>query len=149
VALPLHHTVEDPVWHGAPRVHLRVLEGGRPSAAVYRRRRALALVMVAVAVLALGMLGSIAGRLATAVLGGDPASTPESRPAVTTADGHPVLGGQALAPGGVYVVQPGDTLWDIAAALQPDGDRAAFVDRLVRANGGPELDVGERIVIPG
>jgi hypothetical protein len=43
------------------------------------------------------------------------------------------------------VVEPGDTLWVIARRLQPKGDVRATVDRLVKANGGADLHVGERI----
>ena len=43
-----------------------------------------------------------------------------------------------------YVVQPGDTLWSIATEIAPDADPRAVVDALRDANGGPELEVGER-----
>ena len=46
------------------------------------------------------------------------------------------------------VVQPGDTLWDIARVLQPEGDRSGLVRRLVELNGGAELAVGDRVVLP-
>lgn len=48
----------------------------------------------------------------------------------------------------VYVVQPGDTLWSIAARLRPDGaDLRPIIDYLDRAAGGSRLDVGQRIII--
>jgi Tfp pilus assembly protein FimV len=49
--------------------------------------------------------------------------------------------------GETYVVRPGDTLWSIAAAIAPDSDPRPVVDALRDANGGPELQVGERLVI--
>ena len=47
-----------------------------------------------------------------------------------------------------YVVQPGDTLWGIARSLQPDGDVRPLVGELTRVNGGAELTVGQRLVMP-
>jgi Tfp pilus assembly protein FimV len=50
---------------------------------------------------------------------------------------------------GGYVVQPGDTLWSVAAAVAPDGtDVRATVDELVGLNGGPALAVGQHLVLP-
>jgi Tfp pilus assembly protein FimV len=49
--------------------------------------------------------------------------------------------------GQTYVVRPGDTLWSIAAAIAPDSDPRPVVDALRDANGGPNLQVGERLVI--
>jgi LysM repeat protein len=46
-----------------------------------------------------------------------------------------------------HVVSPGDTLWSIAVAIAPDSDPRPVVDALRDANGGPELRVGERLVI--
>ena len=48
---------------------------------------------------------------------------------------------------GVYVVQPGDTLWDIARALAPGDDPRALVHELAGATGGAGLEPGQRIVI--
>ena len=44
-----------------------------------------------------------------------------------------------------YVVRPGDTLWTIAAEIAPDDDPRAVVDALREANGGAELQVGQRL----
>jgi Tfp pilus assembly protein FimV len=49
--------------------------------------------------------------------------------------------------GQTYVVRPGDTLWSIAAAIAPDSDPRPVVDALRDANGGPNLQVGARLVI--
>ena len=44
----------------------------------------------------------------------------------------------------VYIVQPGDTLWDVATALDVD------VDSLAATNGvGGSLSVGQELVVPG
>lgn len=47
-----------------------------------------------------------------------------------------------------YVVQPGDTLWKIARALQPEGDVRPLVYQLAKARGGAPLRAGERIRMP-
>jgi len=63
------------------------------------------------------------------------------------------LGGGSLtapgrsAPTRSYVVQSGDTLWDVARGLHPHGDLRATVDRLAAAHRGPELQAGERIAL--
>lgn len=68
-----------------------------------------------------------------------------------------LLGGgkEAIAPaapamGAVAVVQPGETLWEIAERHAPEGmDVRAYVDFLVRANDiGPVLQAGTRIRLP-
>jgi uncharacterized ferritin-like protein (DUF455 family) len=46
------------------------------------------------------------------------------------------------------VVQPGDTLWSIAAATAPDLDVRLAVDRLVEANGRAPLVAGQVLELP-
>jgi hypothetical protein len=48
----------------------------------------------------------------------------------------------------VHVVQPGDTLWSIAVELAPQDDPRVMVDRLAELNGGSDLEVGQRLVLP-
>jgi hypothetical protein len=64
--------------------------------------------------------------------------------------GHPssAVGAPSPIASSLYVVQPGDTLWSIAAAVAPDTDVRLTVDRLVEANGEAPLTVGQRIVLP-
>jgi hypothetical protein len=63
------------------------------------------------------------------------------------------LGGGSLtapgrsAPSRTYVVQSGDTLWNVARALHPRGDLRATVDRLATVHRGSELQAGERIAL--
>lgn len=64
-------------------------------------------------------------------LGGDPLTTP-ARP----------------ADGARYVVQPGDTVWSIAAEVAPSGDVRPVVDAIVAARGTSPLQPGETIVLP-
>jgi LysM repeat protein len=99
------------------------------STRVYRRRRLVVGVLVAVLLLA---AGAVLGRL-----GGGPLTAPETAPAAVTAP--------APAPRLIHVVQPGDTLWVIARALQPTGDVRPLVDRLEAARHGQPLRVGEVI----
>ena len=106
-----------------------------PTARTYRRRR-LAVLLAAIATF---LLVPVAASRAVATFRDVPASVPERRPAPVTSFGAPVVG---------YLVQPGDTLWSIARRLQPEGDVRALVHQLVAANGGAELHVGQRLVLP-
>lgn len=99
-----------------------------PVAAVYRRRRIAAAVLVANVTAALVLAAG--GLLAS--FGGGPLTASE-RPG---------------APAAVYVVQPGDTFWEIARRLDPTGDPRPLVARLVAAHGSPVLVPGERLALP-
>jgi nucleoid-associated protein YgaU len=48
------------------------------------------------------------------------------------------------------VIQPGDTLWDIAAARYPGDDVRVRVDEIERLNGlhSPEIEVGDTLQLP-
>jgi hypothetical protein len=105
----------------APRSVAR--RGHRPSAATYWRRRVVA---VAVGLAALAMAGK-----AGAALGGSPLAVPERRPAASES-----------------VVKPGDSLWSIAAKLEPGRDPRPVVDELTAARGGAPLVPGEVVTLP-
>ena len=96
---------------------------------VYVRRR---LTVLITSLLALGLTVSAGDVLADR--GGDPASTPTIRLAHLS---HRE-----------YVVQPGDTLWSIASSVNGGEGRAAYIDSLVAANGGADLDVGQILILP-
>ena len=98
---------------------------------MYRRRR-LALAVIAVAALTL------------ALALGRPDQVPPGE-----ANPWPSTGAASLPAElpGVYVVQPGDTLWDIARALAPGEDPRALVHELAEAAGGASLEPGRQIVI--
>jgi LysM repeat protein len=59
-------------------------------------------------------------------------------------------GGAAPVQDSTVVVQPGDTLWSIAAARYPSDDVRARVDGIERANGlrSPMIEVGELVKLP-
>lgn len=55
----------------------------------------------------------------------------------------------APAPGAASVVaRPGDTLWSIAAEHRGQVSIRRYVDALIDLNGGPEIQAGQRIVLP-
>jgi hypothetical protein len=94
------------------------------SAATYRRRR---LVAAALALLVLLALANVALQLTS----GSARSGAATRPVVELS----------------VVVEPGDTVWSIAESLARGGDVRPVVDALVDANGGADLEVGDRLVI--
>jgi LysM repeat protein len=54
------------------------------------------------------------------------------------------------APAPVVVVEPGDTLWDIAGRHSPGRDRFATIAEIRRLNNldGYSVDSGQRLVLP-
>jgi hypothetical protein len=109
----------------SPRPTLRLVVAPRATrpvpAVVYRRRRLIAVLIIA---LVLAAATVVAARIGAS---GAPQTSPPP------------------APGVVYVVQPGDTLWSIAAKLAPGADPRDEVDRLAAINGGAALRVGQRL----
>lgn len=95
---------------------------------VYRRRRLAFLSLVGLVVfLGVLMANEIIGRI-HGVPGGS----------VVEAAGNPVI----------YVVQPGDTLWEIADKFNPEGTDIRYtVDELSKVTGGAQLQPGQRIVL--
>lgn len=102
-----------------------------PDHATRVRRRRLAALVVGLVVVGSGLVGvrALAGLTQ-----------------VGTSNGPEVVDvGTASPTGDVYVVQPGDTLWSIALQIAPDTDPRVVVDRLRELNGGPVLEVGDRL----
>ena len=102
-----------------------IARGDRRRPAPYRRRRAVALAFVGLVVAAILALVFVGGR--------------------ATADGS--APGE-IRPAAVYIVRPGDNLWDIAVALAPDKDPRAVVAALERSAGGAAIVSGQHIVLP-
>jgi hypothetical protein len=96
----------------------------RPSAAVRLRRTLLA----ASALLVIGL---------ALPLGGTGGHSHTSVPALAGTT-HPVE----------YTVQPGDTLWSIAAAADPSADPRPLVATLASQTGSYTVEPGERIAVP-
>ena len=94
--------------------------------------------------LALGLLllsvaaALILAQLIQAGIGGGP----------LTATGAAAGPGMVQAGAAEYVVHPGDTLWTIAASLEPGRDPRPMVDRLAKEIGGDALYPGEAIPVP-
>jgi hypothetical protein len=139
-------TVPGPVRPARPE--LRVLEGGRAPArlarrATYRRRRLLVAVLLVAAVAAVTLL---VGAISTGLAGGGHPSTAAGASSPTSAV---PLGPAEVAASHQVVVQPGDTLWSIAATIAPPhADVRATVDQLVALNGHGPLTVGEHLRLP-
>jgi hypothetical protein len=94
---------------------------------VYRRRRFVA------AAVGLGLV--VAAAQASAALGGSSLAPVERRPP----------GVRSASVVETVVVEPGDTLWSIAARLAPGADPREVVDALVEARGTTRLLPGETI----
>lgn len=106
---------------------MRSPAGARPTARVYRRRRvAAATVATLVAVTIVLVVGGL-----MASFGDGPLTASEGSPAPA-----------------VYVVQPGDTFWEIARRLDPAGDPRPLVARLVAAHGTALLVPGDHLALP-
>jgi nucleoid-associated protein YgaU len=96
---------------------------------VYARRRLMVLFVLAAIVLVL----LVSTGHVVANRGGAPASTPAVRPANSSV---------------VYVVQAGDTLWSIGQRFHGNTALADYVDALVSANGGTEIQLSQALTLP-
>jgi len=104
---------------------------------IYARRRMMALLCLVAIVLVLfvGTGHVVANR------GGAPASASMIRPATAAAVVAP-------APANVYIVKAGDTLWSIGERYHGQASLVDYVDALVSANGGTELQVSQALILP-
>lgn len=99
-------------------------------AVVYRRRRLAAGVLVALAVFAIG---------ATSVL----VAGPGGAPAAAAGAAPP-----APAVRAVHVAHRGDTLWAIAHEHRGEVAHDAYLEALIRLNGGTRIEVGQAVQLP-
>ncbi|MFZ8916963.1 MAG: LysM peptidoglycan-binding domain-containing protein [Ilumatobacteraceae bacterium] len=130
-----------------PRYIIEVRTSARPRpdmATIYRRRRmvvaALTLILTFAASVGIRSLAS-RGAGAAPVSGVTPGATLPAPVAGVDVSGAFVISD------GVYVVQPGDTLWSIASSLTT-GSIRGYVADLVSLNGGASIDVGQILVLP-
>jgi nucleoid-associated protein YgaU len=119
----------------------------RPGARVYRRRR-LAVLAAALGLVLVGVLAFSQLTASSSGTAGEVKMAPASAPIVHNPAAYGASG-QRVPARAVYVVQPGDTLWSIARAIDPAGDTRATVDRLVALNGGAALEPGQRLRLTG
>ncbi len=109
----------------------------RSESRVYARRR-LTVVLTLVATVLVLLVGTghvVANR------GGAPASASTIRPATAVAP-------SSARAANVYVVQAGDTLWSIGQRFHGHAALVDYVDALVSANGGTQLQVSQAITLP-
>ncbi len=120
-----------------------------PAHSVYLRRRLLVGLLCAavVAVVGLSVHTVLADR------GGVPASTPTIRSAnaqslaVAAPIAVPAPAARA-ATVTTYIVQPGDSLWNVATRFHGINSLTSYVDTLVNANGGATVHPGQVLVLP-
>jgi hypothetical protein len=115
-------------------LHPRAVGSALPDRQTRIRRRRLVALLVAVVLI--GVVAT-AGRVLIGAVSSVEPSAPQPIEAPSSAP----------AVGETYVVQPGDTLWSIAAAVAPGSDPRPVVAALRSANGGPNLQVGQRLII--
>ena len=127
------------IAHASPAVVHRLAFVGAHSSAVlpparrplpttvYLRRRVVALVVLVVAVVTLALV---------------------LRAFLVASGGGPLTASAPRASTATYVVQPGDTFWDIARRLHPGQDPRPTVAELVASHGSPVLVPGERLHLP-
>jgi hypothetical protein len=103
-----------------------------------------------------GVLAAVVAVLAVTgllVAAGDDAGTVSVAPTAVVAssavDGSDPAGAPTADLTAVHVVQPGDTLWSIAATVAPGSDPRPIVDELARRSGGAGLQPGQRIALEG
>lgn len=104
----------------------------RPSAATFRRRRAIVGTTFAVLV----AVGAVTATDVLAGSGGDPASAAAGQPA------------RLVVEQATVVALPGDTLWSIAERFRGDTPISRYVDTLVDLNGGASIVAGQTILVP-
>jgi hypothetical protein len=120
-------------WADDPAVRGRARALPDRATRVRRRRLAVLVALIAAVLLAAVLAVQLVGWVS------DVDGSPSPEPLDVTPRG--------LVAGQEYVVQPGDTLWSIATEIAPDRDPRAVVDALREANGGPKLEVGDRLIL--
>jgi hypothetical protein len=132
IELRTGQALESPGMHpvSAPaRPGLQLIHGGRSAQARQMRRVFLVrrLAVVLGAVLAIWLLGHVIGAALMPVGGASPAAELSA----------------------VHQVRQGDTLWALAAAVDPDADPRDVVDEIVRLNQGSPAISGDGQLLAG
>ncbi|MEI7617338.1 MAG: LysM domain-containing protein [Actinomycetota bacterium] len=120
---------------------------GRPAHSVYMRRRLAVGLLLAAAVAVLG----VAANTVLANRGGVPASTSTVRPAnvALAPAAMPIAMPAVVASHAItYIVQPGDSIWQLAAQFRGTHGFNNYVDSLIASNGGTVLQPGQILVLP-
>ena len=115
-----------------------------PAGQLYARRR----LMVGLCLTAIVLVLFLSTGHVVANRGGAPASASMIRPASATSLSSAAAPAAVPAAANVYIVQPGDTLWSIGERFHGQAVLVDFVDSLVAANGGTELQVAQALTLP-
>jgi LysM repeat protein len=105
---------------------------------IYARRRLMVLLTLAAIVLVL-LVGT--GHVVAKRGGGARAPASAIRPATPATVAAP-------AAANIYVVQAGDTMWSIGQRFHGRSSLADYVDALISANGGTEIQVSQAVALP-
>ncbi len=115
-----------------------------PVAQLYARRR----LMVGLCLTAIVLVLFLSTGHVVANRGGAPASASMIRPASAASLSGATVPVAAPAAANLYIVQPGDTLWSIGERFHGHAALVDYVDSLVAANGGTELQVSQALTLP-
>ena len=115
-----------------------------PVAQLYARRR----LMVGLCLTAIVLVLFLSTGHVVANRGGAPASASMIRPASAASLSGAAVPVAAPAAANLYIVQPGDTLWSIGERFHGHAALVDYVDSLVAANGGTELQVSQALTLP-
>lgn len=127
-----HHVPAGQRVPASQRSHLRLVQGGQAQSSVAD----LPWASIAVGTVVILFVGFV---LAIRLLTGTPPAT----------DWNSLgAGAEATSTTSVYVVAEGDTIWSIAEAVAPSGDRDVVGQQLIALNGSANLQTGDTLLIP-
>lgn len=143
LALSSYDTIEPTYTAVIPMRHVAVVGHRVPSRQTYLRRRLVAgLIALGALIVVIVAMSALTGR------GGNPASAATARPLSGLEAGPVAQVAASTSAVATYLVQPGDTMWSIAAQLRGQQSRTSYVDALIKLNGGTSLAVGQLLRLP-